>query len=117
MNLSPNHEPDKRSNLFGGEGEVLIWNLMGARPMFPFTALLLCELSPNGSVGAHVQQASHEMLLVVEGQGVATVGTTNHPLEPGAVIHLPLGERLALQNSSPDRGLRYLIIKATVPSG
>jgi len=108
----PETPPEKRSNLFGGHGDVLIWNLMGARQMVPFSALMLCELSAGGTVGSHVQQTSHEMLLVVDGEGEATVGKTTHPLQPHVVIHLPLGETLALKNTSPNAGLRYLIIKA-----
>ena len=102
--MNPPETPaDKRSNLFGGKGDVLIWNLMGARQLPPFSALMLCELSPKGTVGTHVQQTSHEMLLVVAGEGIATVGSTQHPLAPHTVIHLPLVKHWPSKTHPPTR--------------
>jgi quercetin dioxygenase-like cupin family protein len=103
---------DRRERLFGGSGAVLVWNLCGAAPQPPFGAILACELEPSASVGNHVQQQLAEVVIVIEGEGVATVGGTPVPLQAGSVVELPLGQTLALQNVSREQPLRYLIVKA-----
>ncbi len=102
---------DVREALFGGEGAVKVWNLLGRQRAAPFTAVLSCELDGKGSVGAHVQQADPEIVIGVEGRGEASINGEWHPLRPGDVVHLPLGSTLALRNLE-DAPLRYLIIKA-----
>jgi len=106
---------DRRQALFGGRGAVRVWNL-GGRPMPPFTALLACELEPDSSVGAHVQQEFPESLIVIEGNGTAYVADDPTPLAPGSVVFLPLGATLALENASSTAPLRYLIVKVTRPA-
>ncbi len=103
---------DRRQALFGGAGEVRVWNLLGRHPAPPFAAVLACELDPGGSVGRHKQSTYNEIVVILEGHGTACVGPTEHTLSPGAVVHLPLGRTLSLANGSPDQPLRYLIIKA-----
>jgi len=104
---------DRREALFGGQGTVAVWNLMkGAAP--PFSAILACELEPRGLVGPHVQQRDPEIVIGVEGEGIATVGKDTISLTPGVVVHVPHGRRLSLQNVSETEPLRYLIIKARV---
>jgi mannose-6-phosphate isomerase-like protein (cupin superfamily) len=103
---------DRRERLFGGSGAVLVWSLCASGPRPPFGAILACELEGAGSVGAHVQQDFAEVLIVVEGQGLARVGVSPMALQPGVVLEIPLGQTLALENLSPERPLRYLIIKA-----
>jgi mannose-6-phosphate isomerase-like protein (cupin superfamily) len=49
---------------------------------------------------------------LVEGEGVAPVGGSPVPVQSGAVVQLPLGQALALENASAERPLRYLIVKA-----
>jgi len=102
----------RRERLFGGTGAVLVWSLCADNPRLSFYAILACELEGNGSVGTHVQQEFAEMVIVLEGEGSARVAGAPVPLHPGAVVQLPLGHTLALENGSPDRPLRYLIIKA-----
>jgi quercetin dioxygenase-like cupin family protein len=104
--------PSRRAALFGGTGEVLVWDLLGSTPIPPFTAALACELEAGGSVGAHVQQEFAEIVIVTEGRGVASVNGAEQPIEPGSVVALPLGKVLALRNGSSEEPLRYLIIKA-----
>lgn len=106
---------DVREALFGGEGAVKVWNLLGRQRAAPFTAVLSCELDPNGSVGEHVQQADPEIVLGVEGEGEAAVNGEWHPLRPGDVVFLPLGSTLQIRNRA-DVPLRYLIIKAAARS-
>jgi uncharacterized cupin superfamily protein len=103
---------DRRERLFGGRGAVLVWNLGDAAPNPPFAAILACELEGGGSVGTHLQQEFAEVVIVVEGEGVARVGGSSLPIQSGAVVQLPLGQTLALENASAEHPLRYLIIKA-----
>lgn len=96
--------------MFGGHGEVRVWNLMdGALP--PFDCVLGCELDPGGLVGVHVQQKCTEVVIVTEGHGEARVGAETIALTPGVVVRLPLGEKLSLANGSEVDVLRYLIVK------
>jgi quercetin dioxygenase-like cupin family protein len=103
---------DRRERLFGGNGAVLVWNLCDPKPALPFGAILACELERGGSVGLHLQQEFAEMLIVVEGEGVARVGEVPAALHAGVVVQIPLGQTLALENASPERPLRYLLVKA-----
>jgi mannose-6-phosphate isomerase-like protein (cupin superfamily) len=103
---------DRRERLFGGSGAVLVWSLCAYGPRPPFGAILACELEGAGSVGAHVQQEFAEVLIVVEGEGVARVGASPMAMRAGVVLEISLGQTLALENVSPERPLRYLIIKA-----
>jgi quercetin dioxygenase-like cupin family protein len=102
---------DVRRALFGGSGEVRVWNLVAA-PRAPFAAVLACELDPGGRVGAHVQERYAEVVIVIEGEARVTVNGQASPVGPGGVIELPLGAILAIDNGSNEQLLRYLIIKA-----
>lgn len=104
--------PFRQEKLFGGEGAVLVWDLLGAQSAAPFGAVLACELEPAGSVGRHVQQEMPEIVVGIGGEGRATVDGRELPLGPGDVVHLPLGSVLAIENLSPTESLRYLIVKA-----
>lgn len=103
----------QREALFGGEGAVRIWNLLGAGQAPPFSAVLRCELAPGGSVGPHRQQRDPELILCLDGDGTITVDKQSAPFVAGRLVYLPLGGVLSLQNRSEERPLRYLIIKAT----
>lgn len=103
---------DRREALFGGEGAVTVWDLLGRMSASPFVAVLSCELDPAGSVGRHVQEHYPEIVIGLEGDGEASVNGELRPLTPGQVVHLPLGAVLAITNRSKDEPLRYLIIKA-----
>ena len=106
------HPHDRRERLFGGSGAVLVWNLSDAEPGPPFGAFLSCELEGGSSVGAHLQEEFAEVLIVIEGEGVARVEGSPVPIHAGVVVQVPLGRTLALENASLERPLRYLIIKA-----
>lgn len=107
--------PDARQDLFGGKGQVLVWNLLGARAAPPFTAVLSCVLEAGGHVGRHKQQRDHEIVVGLTGYGEARVDGQAQPFGPGAVVYLPFGASLELRNEAPDQELRYLIIKARPP--
>ncbi|MFV8749873.1 cupin domain-containing protein [Nannocystaceae bacterium ST9] len=105
-------DPRISNELFGGKGEVRVWNLLADRRAPPFTAVLACELEPGGRVGRHVQEHFPEIVVGLSGRGEARVAGRPQPLEPGDVVHLPLGTVLEIINTSSDEALHYLIIKA-----
>lgn len=110
--------PDVRNALFGGRGNVRVWSLLPAGPVTaPFSAVLLCELDPGGSVGAHRQERDGEIVIGLSGRGLATVDGRARPLEPHAVVPLPLGSVLSIENLSAEEALTYWIVKATAPIG
>ena len=107
--------PARREALFGGEGEVLVWDLLGEANLPPFAAVLACELAPGGSVGTHRQAEHPENVVVTEGEGAAELDGAPCAIGVGSLIALPLGSTLALSNGSTERPLRYLIVKARQP--
>ncbi len=102
---------DVRSALFGGEGIVRVW-VVPTRAAPPFSVVLACELEASGRVGVHVQAQDAEMIVGVTGEGVVIVDEVPTLLGPGAVVALPLGGRMAIDNASPVEPFRYLILKA-----
>jgi quercetin dioxygenase-like cupin family protein len=105
--------PRVRTDLFGGRGTVLVWDLLrGAAAPPPFRAVLSCELAEGGRVGRHKQDDFDEIVIGIDGCGEARVDGHAIPLGPGAVVHLPLGASLELVNERNDAPLRYLIVKA-----
>ena len=110
MSLDKYHSFSK-SDLFGGTGEVKIWNLLAGRKMPPFSAALWCELEANGVVGRHRQQQDPEIIICTSGEGEATIGKHTHKMAKGTFLYVPLGVSLSLRNSS-GLPLCYLIIKA-----
>lgn len=105
--------PFVQSSLFGGTGDVLIWDLLGRQSAPPFSAALRCELAPGGLVGAHRQEHHPEIIIGLSGTGTATVDGTPHDLVSGSLVHLALGSVLKIANNSNTEPLGYFIIKAT----
>ena len=105
-------EPFRHQDLFGGHGEVRVWDLLGKAALPPFEAVLACELEAGGSVGAHRQATADEIVVIVAGEGRATVDGVEQPLAPGSAVTLALGQLLTLENGSADEPLSYLIVKA-----
>ncbi len=99
-------------NLFGGQGEVLVHDLLMEPPPAPFTSVLWCRLAPLGTVGRHSQQSDSELLIVTSGEGLAHIDDVERTLSTGVVVGLPLGATLALTNTSSQAALEYLIVKA-----
>lgn len=106
----------RQENLFGGSGVVWVRDLLEGRAAAPFSATLLCELEAGGEVGRHRQAADPELLIILSGEGAATIDDLPKALAPGVTLHLPLGSVLSLSNSSLERSLTYLIIKAAAPT-
>jgi quercetin dioxygenase-like cupin family protein len=105
--------PSRRQALFGGVGEVLVWDLLGGQAAQPFTAVLSCVLEAGGHVGRHVQQRDSELVIGLSGSGEATVDGRAVAFGPGTVVFLPFQSALELRNERDDAPLRYLIVKAT----
>ena len=91
---------------------MTVWDLLGRNTRAPFEAVLSCELAPGGVVGAHRQGTAHEIVVVLDGEGRATVNGEEQALATGVVVQLALGELLTLENASKEHPLRYLIVKA-----
>ncbi len=98
-------------NLFGGQGEVRVEDLLGDAALGAFTAVLRCELAPGGNVGRHVQEHFPELVIGISGEGIARVDDAALPLVAGSVVQLPLGSTLAIDNHSDVEPLRYMIVK------
>lgn len=103
--------------LFGGVGRVDVNDLFGATHLPPFTAVLWCELAPGGRVGVHQQEHCPEVVVFIAGRGAVEVDGERADVGPGALVALPLGSTLAIENGANDAVLRYLIIKAAPPVG
>jgi uncharacterized cupin superfamily protein len=104
-------QPETRVALFGGQGAVRVEGL-GAQLCPPFTAVIHCELSAGGRVGAHVQQSDEELVIVLAGGGEAMLDSVPLTLAPGSVLPVRLGQQLELA-AAPETPLRYLIVKAS----
>jgi quercetin dioxygenase-like cupin family protein len=107
----PFHNPERRENLFGGNGEVLVESLPGTL-CAPFSVALHCELSAGGTVGAHQQETESEIIIGLEGEAVLYIDGVRNAVTPGVVVALPLGACLEIDNASVELPFRYLIIKA-----
>lgn len=103
--------PWTKHALFGGQGEVKVWDLLGISSAPPFKAALWCELEAGGTVGRHRQQDYPEIVICLSGFGTATVDQSTYQLKPGVCIFLPLGSLLSL-SATPEQSINYLIIKA-----
>ena len=88
-----------------------MWDLLQAVQLAPFAAVLCCELEGLGHVGPHRQQEHPELVICLEGSGIATVGGRCLTMEPGSIAALAFGEVLEIKNSTKEP-LRYLIVKA-----
>ena len=73
--------PHAQQNLFGGQGTVLVYDLLRSQSMPPFDSVLACELEAGGTVGTHVQQVSHEIVVKFpEVGGDETISSGQHVL-------------------------------------
>lgn len=109
----PEYDPFVSNSLFGGSGDVDVWDLLRGAQAAPFSAILRCELAPAGHVGRHRQEHCPEILIGLCGVGEVRIDGQAHALTSGSVLHLPLGSVLEIINHSDDTPLGYFIIKAT----
>lgn len=111
--MRPDQDPPHiQKDLFGGNGAVRVWDLLGRSAAPPFAAALWCELDPGGRVGPHRQEHFPEILIGIEGEGEARVDGALRRLSLGSVVYLALGQVLEIRNLSAERPLRYVIVKA-----
>lgn len=101
----------RQRDLFGGQGEVVVRDLLRGGRLGGFTAVLACELAPGASVGTHYQPDWGEVVVVTGGRGTVTVDGERRPLAPGDVVLLRQGAMLALVNDG-EAPLAYVILKA-----
>lgn len=104
--------PLRREALFGGVGELLIWDLLGETPLPPFDAVFACELAAGGWIGTFQQESHTEIIVVTDGQGTAILNSEAIGIGVGSLIRLDLGSTLSISNESNQNPLRYLVIKA-----
>lgn len=98
------------NELFGGKGEVKVWNLLAQRQLGGFKACLWCELEAGGVVGKHYQELYDELIICVSGEGTATINDECFALESGIPVFIKKGQTLDLKAGS-NQELIYLIIK------
>jgi quercetin dioxygenase-like cupin family protein len=108
--------PIRREAVFGGAGELLIWNLIEGTPHAPFASAAACQLAPGGHVGEFKEERNPELIIVLEGKGTATVNGASKALKEGDCLQIEVGATLSLKNDSADGPLRYLVVKGT-PAG
>ena len=99
-----------KTDLFGGQGKVQVWDLLSQRDAGPFKASLWCELEAGGRVGSHIQEHYDELILCLSGAGMAKVGDECFALAPGIQVFLKQGDKLEISAESA-QALIYLIIK------
>ena len=104
--------PHSHHQLFDGQGEVKVWDLLRHQQAGNFKSALWCELEAKGSVGEHFQKEFSEIIIGIQGQGYAQLGYENYSIAPGICIYLPQGQILKIVNDQ-SQPLTYLIIKAT----
>ena len=99
-----------KEELFGGKGEVKVWNLLAQRLMGGFKACLWCELEAGGAVGKHYQESYDELIICISGAGTATINGECFAFESGIPVFLKMGQTLELRAGSK-QALVYLIVK------
>lgn len=107
-------EPFVQEGLFGGVGQVLVWDLMRGAALPPFSEVLACQLAPGGRVGCHRQEHASEIVIVTAGQGLARVNQVEQAIQAGSLVLLPLGASLELENTSLSQWLDYVIVKGQI---
>ena len=103
--------PIRREAVFGGAGELLIWNLIEGTPQAPFASAAACQLAPGGHIGEFKEERNPELIIVIEGKGTALVNGSAKGLSEGDSLQIEVGATLALKNDSAEVPLRYLVVK------
>lgn len=103
--------PRSHQQLFHGQGEVKVWNLLRNQQAGHLKAALWCELEAKGSVGEHFQEEFSEVIIGIQGEGYAQLGHENYKIAAGICIYLPQGQTIKIINDQ-NQPLTYLIIKA-----
>lgn len=104
---------DSRSDLFGGVGEVLVWDRTPQNLAPPFQVVLFCRLVTGGRVGPHKQVGVGEIILGYAGSGLCRVDGKEKVISAGVAVSLSDGAVLEIANTGGEP-LDYFIIKAVV---
>ena len=78
----------------GVEGKALI------PPGLKAEGAVFTRVAPGGEFLPHVD-GYHHVILILEGEGEASVGEAAMALKPGTVVEIPAGERHGYRNAGP----------------
>jgi mannose-6-phosphate isomerase-like protein (cupin superfamily) len=59
----------------------------------PHLQVVVMSLPPAGEIGEEVHQRVDQVLVFVEGEGVAVLEGRRSPVSPGRLVHVPAGTR------------------------
>ncbi|MCE5267543.1 MAG: cupin domain-containing protein [Planctomycetaceae bacterium] len=102
--------------------------LIGPDDAAPSFSMRRFEVAPGGSTPKHTHAYEHEVY-VLEGNGVVTDGTQEHPLRPGIAVYVQPNELHQFRNTGsgplrflcliphPLRGMREVCVAACGCSG
>jgi len=94
-----------KSNMRGGEGEVVIGFSVGPENPAPGTSYKMVAtvvLDPGASVGYHVHENDEEMYHILSGKGTYNDNGTEVEVGPGDVMICPTGQGHSMKNTGED---------------
>jgi len=59
----------------------------------PHAQVVVMSIPPRGEIGEEVHQDVDQVLVFVEGEGVAVLEGQRSPVSPGRLVHVPAGTR------------------------
>ncbi len=92
------HETHFRDNLQGGEGMLILKNLLKVKPV-NVTMFSEVTLPPNTSIGEHLHENESEIYYILEGQGLYSDNGKKIPVDSGDVTVCNSGNSHALFNN------------------
>jgi uncharacterized cupin superfamily protein len=102
-----------------GEGDAVqaLWRNLGRAAGSQQTGLKVVTVGP-GKLGApfHCHSAEEELFVVLDGDGVCTIGDEDHPVRRGSIVARPPGTRIAHAFRAGDGGLVYLAYGTREPN-
>jgi len=98
-------------------GRKVTWRRLGSAAGAVRSGLNHITLAP-GSLGApaHCHSAEEEIFVVLEGDGVCTIGDQEHPVRRGHVVSRPAGTGIAHSFKAGPAGLTYLAYGTREPN-
>jgi len=64
----------------------------------PHAQVVVMSIPPAGEIGEEVHAAVDQVLVFVEGEGVAVLEDQRSPVSPGCLVHVPAGMRHNFRN-------------------
>ena len=68
------------------------------------------HVAPGGRVRLHAHESNEELILVLEGRGIAIVDDREHVMQPGTVLHLAPGSTHQFDNHDDTHALRFYFV-------